>query len=243
MLDEHYRNPKLTALYDLDSGWSIERDFYVRFAGPPTNSVLDIACGTGLIASRLAQEGHTVFGADPATAMLQVAQRRPGGDLAVWIVSTAQTLSLKRRFDRIMMTGNAFQVLLTEQDLQAALLVMQRHLATSGQIAFETRNPEIDWTSRWDYQIELKTKEGLVHEQRKLIAIHNELLQFELLYEFPDDRLRSESTLRFWKRQEIEQHLDSARLRVADVYGDWNGGPFDSQKSEEMIFIIEHNQQ
>lgn len=239
MLDEHYRNPKLAALYDLDSGWSIERDFYVRFAGSPANSVLDIACGTGLIASRLAQGGHTVVGADPAMAMLQVAQRRPGGDLVVWIASTAQTLSLERRFDRIMMTGNAFQVLLTEQDLQAALLVMQRHLAPSGRIAFETRNPEIDWTPRWGYQIELETKEGPVTEQRKLIVIHNDLLRFELLYEFPDGRLRSESTLRFWKRQEIEQHLDSARLRVADVYGDWNGGPFDSRNSEEMIFVIE----
>ena len=239
MLDEHYRNPKLTALYDLDSGWSIERDFYVRFAGPATNSVLDIACGTGLIASRLAQEGHTVFGVDPATAMLEVAQRRPVGDLAVWIESTAQDLALERRFDRIMMTGNAFQVLLTEQDLEAALLVMQRHLAASGRIAFETRNPEIDWTSRWDYQIELETAEGVVHEQRKLVGVRDGLLRFELLYEFPDGRLRSESTLRFWTLREIEQHLDAAGLRVADVYGDWNGGPFDSRKSEEMIFVTE----
>jgi hypothetical protein len=64
-------------------------------------------------------------------------------------------------------------------------------------------------------------------------------LRFELLYEFPDGRLRSESTLRFWTRQEIERHLESARLRVVGVFGDWKGGPFDPQQSEEMIFVIE----
>ena len=43
----------------------------------------------------------------------------------------------------------------------------------------------------------------------------------------------------FWSRREIEQHVASAGLRVADLRGDWNGNPFDSQNSEEMIFILE----
>ena len=239
MTDEHYRNPRLAALYDLTCGWSVERDFYVRFAGPPTNSVLAIACGTGLIAARLAQAGHTVFGADPAPAMLDVARRRPGGELVTWVESTAQAVDLGHRFDRIIMTGNAFQVLLTEHDLSATLRVMRRHLAPSGRIALETRNPEIDWTSRWSYEVEIECDEGPVREQRRLIAAHDDLLRFELLYDFPDGRLRSESTLRFWRRDEIERHLASAGLRVADLHGDWISGPFDARTSEEMIFIVE----
>ena len=37
-VDAHYVDPRLAALYDIGCGWSIERDFYVRFAGPATNT-------------------------------------------------------------------------------------------------------------------------------------------------------------------------------------------------------------
>jgi 2-polyprenyl-3-methyl-5-hydroxy-6-metoxy-1,4-benzoquinol methylase len=49
MLDNHYIEPRLAAIYDLDSGWSIDRDFYLKLAGPQKMSVLDVGCGTGLL--------------------------------------------------------------------------------------------------------------------------------------------------------------------------------------------------
>lgn len=34
MSDLHYEDPLLSVLYDLDSGWSVDRDFYLALAGP-----------------------------------------------------------------------------------------------------------------------------------------------------------------------------------------------------------------
>ncbi|MFK4255705.1 methyltransferase domain-containing protein [Agrobacterium tumefaciens] len=49
MPDLHYEHPALAALYDLDSGWSIDRDFYLGSASGEQKRILDIGCGTGLL--------------------------------------------------------------------------------------------------------------------------------------------------------------------------------------------------
>jgi ubiquinone/menaquinone biosynthesis C-methylase UbiE len=48
-------------------------------AGPPPLTVLDIGCGTGFLAIRMAELGHTAVGIDLAEEMLAVAQRKAEG--------------------------------------------------------------------------------------------------------------------------------------------------------------------
>lgn len=38
------------------------------------HSVLDLGCGTGLLARTLAMQGHQVVGVEPAKAMLEIAK-------------------------------------------------------------------------------------------------------------------------------------------------------------------------
>ncbi len=76
MLDLHYTDPALAELYDLDSGWSVDREFYLNLAGSTPKRILDLGCGTGLLGDALAARGHEVTGVDPAAAMLEVARRR-----------------------------------------------------------------------------------------------------------------------------------------------------------------------
>ncbi len=77
-------------------------------------------------------------GADPAVAMLDIARSRYGGDKVKWINIGAADLSLETRFDLIIMTGHAFQVFLTDQDVSAMLRVLRGHLAPGGRLASET---------------------------------------------------------------------------------------------------------
>lgn len=85
MPDAHYELPELAALYDLNSGWSDDRDFYRRLPGSAPKTVLEIGSGTGLIARAMAADGHDVTAIDPAQAMLDVGQRAPDGDKVHWI--------------------------------------------------------------------------------------------------------------------------------------------------------------
>jgi ubiquinone/menaquinone biosynthesis C-methylase UbiE len=48
-------------------------------AGPPPLSVLDVGCGTGFLALRMAELGHTAVGIDLSEEMLAIARRKAEG--------------------------------------------------------------------------------------------------------------------------------------------------------------------
>src|SRR5262249_2414957 len=51
-------------------------DLLREVAGPPPLTVLDVGCGTGFLAMRMAEVGHTAVGIDLADEMLAAAQRK-----------------------------------------------------------------------------------------------------------------------------------------------------------------------
>lgn len=239
MPDHHYDNQKLAALYDLDSPWSEDREFYLNLAGSSPMRILDLGCGTGLLCDAYAAKGHEVTGVDPAPAMLDVAKKKPNGATIEWVLSSAQEFSSGSKYDLIIMTGHAFQVLLEDADIAAALHNMKRHLASGGRIVFESRNPSIDWQKSWDYEMELTVDGAAIIEKRRFISMIDGRMVFDLHYQFPDESLVSRSELRFLTRVEIGRHLEAAGLHPVAVLGDWNGAPFDEATSDEMIFVLE----
>ena len=52
-------------------------------------------------------------------------------------------------FDLIIMTGNAFQVFLEDDDIFLVFATMRKHLTDKDLAAFETHNPAVDWLARW----------------------------------------------------------------------------------------------
>jgi SAM-dependent methyltransferase len=240
MLDPHYTLPRLAALYDTDSPWSADRDFYLALAGQKPIRILDLGCGTGLLTTAYARLGHHVTGADPALAMLHIARHRPGGDAVAWVQSTAQDFRSDTRFDLIIMTGHAFQILLDDADITAALNTIQQHLAPAGRAVFDTRNPNHDWASAWMHDYDLTTDDGPVHVTRRSLFWQGDRLTFEHQFHFTDDVLTSRSTLRFLSAADITAHIQAAGLKVQDLQGGWLGEDFDATHSHEMVFTIGH---
>src|SRR5215469_12016067 len=139
-----YYDPEIAAIYELANPLEQDGDFHLSLAGQQSCSVLDLGCGTGTLCCAFAERGHRVTGVDPAAAMLAVARRKPYADRVEWVESSAQAYRSERRFDLIVMTGHAFQVLLTDGDSVAILGIMPRHLARDSTLAVEARNPPID---------------------------------------------------------------------------------------------------
>jgi predicted TPR repeat methyltransferase len=237
VLDVHYQDPRLAEIYDLDSPWSVDRDFYLALAGEPPQNILDLGCGTGLLCDAYAARNHMVTGVDPAKAMLGVARRKPHGDKIEWVETSAQAFSSEKRYNLIIMTGHAFQVLLDETDARQTFAVMRKHLAPSGRIVFESRNPNIDWAQVWNYEMAIELSNCTVAESRRFVAMQGARMTFELKYQFPTEVLLSTSELRFWQRDEIEKHLAECGLSVEKFFGNWDESPFDEKESPEMIFV------
>ena len=218
-----YQHPLIAEIYDLANPRAQDTDFYLSLTGMRPCSVLDIGCGTGTLCCAFAERGHRVTGVDPAAAMLAVARRKPRAEHVEWVESCAQNYKARRRFDLIVMTGHAFQVLLTDADALAALETMRRHLKQRGRVAFETRNPRMDWVSEWAARPPLvrMSPSGQLLETLEITGKDGEFISLQTSYRFPQVTLTTSSTLRFPSRDQVEVLIAGAGLVVRHVFGDW----------------------
>lgn len=234
-----YQNSKIAELYDAANQRAADTEFYLSLARKNVNSVLDLGCGTGTLCCALAERGHHVTGVDPSAAMLAVARRKSHSEKVEWIESSAQEYRSDKRFDLIVMTGHAFQVLLTDEDVLAAFATMREHSNTQGRVAFEARNPLLDWAREWanrpPRRIILAGVE--VTETLEIVDQDGEFISFLTHYQFPQETLTTRSRLRFLAREKVEELLLRSGLLRTDLFGDWDANPFDTTRSREIIFV------
>ncbi len=134
-----YSDDEVAALYDVLNAWGPSDDFYLALV-MEAQSALDVGCGTGALLHRARHAGHAgrLCGVDPDRAMLGLARRR--ADIE-WFAGTAASMAWNGEFDLATMTGHAFQVLISDDELRASLTAIRRALGAGGRFAFETRNP------------------------------------------------------------------------------------------------------
>jgi SAM-dependent methyltransferase len=236
-----YTHPRLAACYDALNAPDAGHAFYIALAGDAPKTILDMGCGTGRLAVALAERGHRVTGADPSPGMLQVARNRPGHERVTWVDSTAAQLALSARFDLIIMTGHAFQVLLSDEDVRASLRVLRRHLAPGGRLAFETRNPLVE---EWRDWIPSRTQEIVQVPGLGPVEIHNDIAEangpfvtYETHFRFaPDDIVVAPDHLRFMSQAELTAFLRDTGFTNVAWFGNWDRSPI-SATSPEIIAI------
>jgi len=129
--------------------WPGEIDFYRGMAlevKTQGGSVLEVGCGTGRVALRLAQEGVPIVGMDLSPAMLAAAcQKSQGLPNMRWIEGDMQAFELGERFDLILMPGHSFQFMLTTADQIACLNCIRRHLAPGAKLVVHLDHQHVDW--------------------------------------------------------------------------------------------------
>jgi len=236
-----YHHPQIAEIYDLINPRAPDTDFYLSLAGPRPCSVLDLGCGTGTLCCAFAECGHRVTGVDPAAAMLAVARTKPHAEQVEWVECSAQSYRADRRFDWIVMTGHAFQVLLTDAHTLAVFETMRNHLAEGGRVAFETRNPRVNWAGEWAARppVVRRLSAGELLETLQITSAGGEFISFQTSYRFAGATLTTSSTLRFPSQEHVEALMARSGLAVRNVFGDWDAGRFEAARSREVIFVAE----
>jgi SAM-dependent methyltransferase len=239
--DEVFEDPFFASLYDHFNAWDVCDDFYLELALQTGGSVLDLGCGTGLLACRLAQKGLAVTGADPADGMLQVARSRAGAERVSWIKAEGQTLRLPRRFDLIYMTGHAFQALLTDDDAIAVLRTAHDHLTKDGRFAFESRNPARKAWQSWTpdkRRVVTTADHGRIEEFFDTSADPNTgIVDIAHHYRLLDSNnaIVGHSRIRFVDLDHLTRLLAAANLAPVTWYGDWNRTPLNATSREFIV--------
>lgn len=213
-MDGQYDDPRLVALYDALNPPGPAEDAFVGLVGDAPRSVLDLGCGTGQLALRLAALGHAVTGADPSPAMLAVARAKDTPPRVEWIEADARTLALARTFDVVVMTGNAFQVLLADTDIAAVLATFRRHVASGGRVAFDTRDPADRAWERW---ARARRTAGEVAVTYEILDVRGDLVRFATHHAFADRTVTSDSTLRFLDPGDLATRVRAAGFATVEL--------------------------
>jgi SAM-dependent methyltransferase len=223
-MDALFGEPRLAAIYDLVEG---ERrgdlDHYLAIAAElGARSLLDVGCGTGILACRAAGQGMDVTGVDPAAASLDVARAKPGAERVRWLHGDATGLP-DLQVDLATMTANVAHVFLTDEDWSATLRGVHAALRAGGHLVFEVRDPArqawLRWTRENTYQSVDAPGIGRVETWWDVTGVVGELVSYRRTYVFAADgtTLTSDSTRRFWSRAEIEDSLRSGGYALAEV--------------------------
>lgn len=245
---EEFRDPRT---YDLECDEVDEElpliEHWARALGGP---VLDVACGTGRTALRLAARGYLVTGVDLVPEMIAHARQKAAAQAVSveWVVADARTLHLQRQFRFAYMVGNAFQLFLTRADQEALLARVREHLHPEGYFLFETRNP----SPRNLYDIHhpeprrYTTPDGgqlVVTDDQPaydpLTQIQHYTSQYRWLH--PGGQLVEETrriALRYVFPQEVEALLFYNGFEIRSGYGSWQQEPL-SATSHEMIYVCQ----
>lgn len=241
VVDRQFSETDLARLYDGFHPWGRrdDFDFYLPLL-MASDAVLDVGCGTGLLLRGARQAGHRgrLCGLDPAGAMLEVARQRSDVE---WVHGDLASVAWDRQFDLVVMTGHAFQVLVSDDDVRRSLLAIRSALTGDGRFAFETRNPLAREWERWtpDRGIEITDDDGVVVRMaHRVEAVEGDLVRFSTTFSSPAWARPqvSRSTLRFLGPGPLSSFLSGAGLAVEEQFGDWARNP-PTATSPEIITV------
>ncbi|MGW6399237.1 class I SAM-dependent methyltransferase [Streptomyces sp. NPDC055134] len=223
MADEGFEHPRLAAIYDALDPDRSDLDAYVGVAEEfGARHVLDIGCGTGVLALLLADRGIDVVGVDPARASVDVARGKPGSERVRWICGDATDLP-PLRTDLATMTANVAQAIVDPTVWRRTLQGAYEALRPGGRLAFETRDPARRAWEEWNREESYSTTRipgvGVVESWVEVTDVSGPLVTFRWTYVFSEDGdvLTSDSTLRFRERPAIERQLAAHGFVVDEV--------------------------
>jgi SAM-dependent methyltransferase len=238
MADEQFGHPRLAAVYDgLEGHRRPDLDVYASMAGEfGARRIVDLGCGTGRFALRLAAAGLEVTGVDPAAASLDVARARPGAGAVRWILGDATALP-PLGADLTTMTGNAAQQITGRADWLGTLRAVGGALRPGGRFVFEVRDPArrawLEWTREATHRVAELPGAGRVETWLEVTAVDGPLVSFRSTYAFASDGavLTSDSTLVFREREEVAADLEACGYAVEEV----RGAP--DRPGRELVFV------
>ncbi|GAA3076008.1 MULTISPECIES: class I SAM-dependent methyltransferase [Actinomycetes] len=238
--DALFADPRLAAVYDaLDPDRGDLDEYEAAVAALEAQRVLDIGCGTGVLARRLAHRGMQVIGLDPAAASIAVARSRPGAERVQWVTGTVAALEAADLpaevvamlpVDAVTMSANVAQVFTDDAEWSAVLAAAHRAMPPGGLLVFEARRREARAWESWTPE-QSRTRAdvpgvGAVERWVEVVDVvgDGELVTFDQPTVFLDEktgaplddgtRWESRSTLRFRTREEIEGSLETAGFTV-----------------------------
>ncbi|MBF9253027.1 class I SAM-dependent methyltransferase [Pontibacter sp. 172403-2] len=199
----------------------------------PHDKILDLACGKGRHSVYLNQKGYNVTGIDLSEQSIAYAKQFEN-DRLHFAVHDMREVYEPETFDFILNLFTSFGYFDNETENVVALVAVTQSLKYGGKLVIDFMNTDL-------------TIAGLVAEEEKEVQgitfkIHRGVEKGFIVktIRFADqgrdycfvERVRA------LREEDFLEYFAMAKLRLADVFGDYNLNAYDADKSERMIFVL-----
>lgn len=236
-----FTNPKLARVYDSFNSFTEDEGFWLNIVKKNgVKNIVDLGCGTGLLTCELAKLGYKTIGIDPASPMIEIAQKKLYGDKAEWIIGSTEKLE-ENANDLVIMTSHVSQFFTTQEEWIKALEDIYNALKPGGYILFDSKNPALKPWTKWNRvnsSRTLNTPEGEVESWTELVSFRDNKVRCEIHYLFNDtqEKLISDMELIYRIESEVIKDLEVAGFKIEETYGNWDGSEI-AEDSPELIFL------
>ena len=197
--------------------------------------LLDLACGFGRHANRLAALGHKVIGVDLTPGFLELARRDAAARKvpASYQQGDMRKIDFDNQFDRALLVFTAFGYFEDDQNL-LVLQNAQRALKPGGLLIFDIHNRDVFLKDFKPFFV--MEKEGnLMIDRTTFDSLSGRMVNHRIVIR---NGLRKDKPffVRLYNPNEIRDLLKQAGLEVYHMYGGWDARPV-STELRRMVII------
>lgn len=212
-------------------------------------SVLEVGAGSGRVTEVFARRARRVLGLDLNPDALDRARARlSGAPSTALVLADMRHFALDARFHGVAAANDPFSHLRAGADRDAALDRISEHLSPAGEFVLDAlwfpeawREEAARPAGRTLEQREPAEDGGKALEVRQTWRCDRESARCTARFECrtPDGTVvRSVFVGRYWTRRELEARLRRAGLRIADLWGDYDGTPWSPDSSHLTVRAV-----
>lgn len=230
---------KLAEVYDV--GWGDFAESSQMFIqrtledyGIESGRILELACGTGIVAIHLARAGHIVLGIDRSPEMVALATVKGRYVKGVeFVVADMRDLDLESGFDAVLCMFDSLNYLTDLEDVSGTLKSVSSILQDKGLFIFDFNRPLI-YSAHNGETLRIHVEDGILLQE-----LHYEVAQriARTVFRFPNSDVETHLQ-RGYELDEIEPLLDGAKLSLKACYSDFSKRPV-SSVSERIICVCQ----
>ncbi|MBE0636014.1 class I SAM-dependent methyltransferase [Candidatus Bipolaricaulota bacterium] len=230
---------KLAQVYDI--GWGDFAESCQSFMSETLSSygivsgkLLELACGTGILATHLARLGHVVLGIDRSPEMIEVASSRGAHVSGVQFeIADMRAFALGSQFDAVLCLFDSLNYLTVLDDVEQTFRSVSSLLRCGGLFIFDFNRPLI-YSAHNGETLSMKIDGGVLKQK-----LHYEVASrlARTVFRFPDGDVETH-VQRGYELADLQPLLEGARLALREQYASFSRRAV-SSLSERIVCVCQ----
>lgn len=222
-----------------------DHDYYMKKIFESDDPVLEVGVGTGRFFLEALEKGADIYGIDISRNMIEKLKEKLDKKYHSRVfIQDVVNMSIDKEFDLIIAPFRVFSHIIEVKDQIAALNRIYEHLKDNGKLIFDLYIPNLKLLSEGmknhtDFEGEYEP--GM--RVRRIISVRSDLVKqisyvsMKFVWE-EDDKEFTEVwnfPFRFYFRYELEHLIHQSKLKLMNIFGDFNENELSSDSKEFIV--------